>query len=312
MSTSRYSSVTHVYISQGFFRNSTGHGGNIWVYDYLKAESIRPLKLVKFENKRSSFHPLGIEYWAPTNTLYVINHGPVISEIEIFSVDFAKSTATYIRSFAHSMMPYPNSLALIGKDEFLITNDHIIGARVNKVLSQIETYLSPSLATVLHVELESGKVTVSRRVAWANGITFVNSTTIAVASTSKPGVYLFSFNPDTKKLKYQSLISLSFFPDNLSTDSRGKLLIAGHPHPPSLEKVSKTNHLFELDGGKDDVNRPRAPSHAVEWDGFDLKDIYVDDGTEFGCSSTVVLDSQTGVGIVTGLYEKGILVWRSE
>lgn len=89
-------------------------------------------------------------------------------------------------------------------------------------------------------------------------------------------------------------------------------MIAGHPHPPSLEKFSKTNHLFELDGVKYDLDRPRAPSRVIHWDEVILKDTYVDDGREFGCSSTAVSDSQRGVGIITGLYEKGILVWKNE
>lgn len=208
-------------IFQGVFENVTGNGGSIWVYDYSEVESLRPLELLDFKSKKSTFHPLGIEYWAPTNTLYVINHGPIISTIEIFSVDFAEGSATHIRSFANSMMPNTNSLVLIGKNELFVTNDHIIGARVNISLSQIETYLSPPLATVLYIDLESEDVTVSTRVAWANGITRLNSTTIAVGSTSKPSVYFYSFDPNTKSLTYHSLIKLPFFPDNLSTNSQG-------------------------------------------------------------------------------------------
>jgi arylesterase/paraoxonase len=299
-------------LPQGTFRNSTGDGGKIWVYNYSGAGSIKPLKLVNFDLKEATFHPLGIEYWAPSNTLYVINHGTLISTIEIFSVDFSKSTATHVRSFSHALIPYPNSLALVGKDEFYVTNDHLIGARTSQLFAKIETYLSIPLASVVYVDLNAEKVAVSARVAWANGITLLNPTTIAVASTSTPGVYLYSYDPETKILVNLSLQRLPFFPDNISTDSRGRLLITGHPHPPSLEIVSKTNYQFDLDGKKDDSARPRSPSWVVEWDGEMVRDIYVDDGTEFGCSSTAVWDNSRGVGIITGLYEKGILVWTNK
>lgn len=273
---------------------------------------MKPLKLLNFDLKESTFHPLGIEFWAPTNTLYVINHGMNISTIEKFSVDFSKSTATHVRSFAHALVNYPNSLALVGEDEFFVTNDHFIGARSSKTFAQVETYLAPPLASIVYVNMETRQVAVSGRVAWANGVTMINSFTLAVASTSTPGVYLYSYDPDTKILINLTLIPLPFFPDNLSTDSDGTLLIAGHPHPPSLAVVAETNHQFQLDGAKDDAKRPRSPSWTAEWDieSREVRDIYVNDGSEFGSSSTIVRDKSRGVGIITGLYEKGILVWK--
>ena len=39
-------------------------------------------------------------------------------------------------------------------------------------------------------------------------------------------------------------------------------------------------------------------------------ELYKDDGSEFCSSSTVVRDSSKGVGIVSGLYERGVLVFE--
>jgi arylesterase/paraoxonase len=47
------------------------------------------------------------------------------------------------------------------------------------------------------------------------------------------------------------------------------------------------------------------------WDGNakgELRDLYA--GMEYGGSTTAVRDVARNVGIVTGLYEKGIMVWR--
>jgi hypothetical protein len=71
-----------------------------------------------------------------------------------------------------------------------------------------------------------------------------------------------------------------------------------------------------LDGtgeGKPESERPKAGSWVVEWDGNDegtLNTLYV--GMDYGTSTTAVRDVEKGVGLVVGLYEKGIMVWREK
>lgn len=55
-----------------------------------------------------------------------------------------------------------------------------------------------------------------------------------------------------------------------------------------------------------------APSWVAEWSEQEgLKGLYKNDGEEFCSSSTAVRDNSRGVGIVSGLYESGILIFEA-
>lgn len=116
------------------------------------------------------------------------------------------------------------------------------------------------------------------------------------------------------------------------------LLIAGHPHAPSTTRYAKTRHVcndplelalanaeqaaFCADVG----GRNRATSWVSLWDwqaavaagSVDGKGKgdgegvvrHLFSGTEYPSSATAARDGERGVGIVAGLYARGILVWR--
>jgi arylesterase/paraoxonase len=153
------------------------------------------------------------------------------------------------------------------------------------------------------------------RVPFANGIAMLNSTTVAVASSAKMGVNFYTFSPDTIKLHFRKFIRAPSSVDNLSVDASGKLLMAGHPFAPGLMKVSKARAKCNMQGSEDEKQACEctAASFVAEWSEVGgLKTLYKNNGQEFCSSSTFARDVGRGVGIITGLYDRGILVSKDD
>ena len=358
-------------------------GATLYVYDYANAagaedEVLTPVEIVGFLGG-NDLHTLGMAFDEATSTLLLTNHAEAGPRLEIFKLDFddldtaatdadddaspkpkPKPKATHVRTVTHPLLHAPNSIAIVegsGGEEFLVTNDHAVPARVNKLAALLETYLAPPTGTVVHVDLRGGdeevKASVLARVPFANGVEFLNNTALAVSSTSRSAVYLYAVtraattstetddaegatttaNPAPLALTYASRIRVPFFPDNLSltrykkasegdekpeTQTQTKLLIAGHPHAPTLSVFAASRHVCndaraleaaDAETRAQCAEAAAAPSWVSEWSEADgLKTLYV--GTEYPSSATAARDGERSVGIVAGLYAKGLLVWR--
>ncbi|KAM0355216.1 hypothetical protein ACHAPU_001082 [Fusarium lateritium] len=306
---------------QGVFVGNVTNNGELWAYDYENvnepdAKSLKKISMTGFSGA-DDFHTLGMAFDRETSNLFVTNHAQAGPRIELFNLDITLLTAKFIQTIQHPLIHGPNSIALITGHEFYVTNDHYITKNQSKVLSNLETYLGTPTGTVVHASLKDSEVN-AKVVAWvpfANGIEIMNSSTVAVASSSRAAVYLFN-TPDVKTLNYSSKIRLPFLPDNLS-GSGGKLMIAGHGHMPALAKFTHARHIcndpFEFEradtAAQELCDKLEATSWVSEWsEEAGLKHLYVD--TEYPSSSTVIKDAGRGVGIISGLYAKGILVWR--
>ncbi|CAF3522634.1 unnamed protein product [Fusarium graminearum] len=299
----------------GVFAGNVTENANLWAYDYETTgeESLKPITLAGFPNG-NDFHSLGLAFDQHTSNLFVTNHAQAGPRIEMFNLDIDSLTARYIQTIEHPLLHGPNSIEIINDHEFYVSNDHYITKRQSVLISNLETYLGTPTGTVVHVSLKESKVEakVVARVPFANGIEILNSSTVAVASSSRAAVYFFD-TPDPTTLKYNSKILLPFLPDNLSGYG-DKLMIAGHAHMPSLVKFTHSRRIcndpieYERASTKarEYCETVEATSWAAEWsDSEGLKNLYVD--TEYPSSSTVVKGK--GVGIITGLYAKGIMVW---
>lgn len=307
---------------QGVFVGGGSANAELWAYDYdtaakPDAESLTRIKLANFASAQDDFHTLGIAYHQETSTLFVTNHAKAGSRIELFKLDVASLTANHIRTIKHPLVYAPNGIALISEKEFYVTNAHYFTMGQSKILSRLETFLSLPFGSVVHVSLEHPEIeaTVVARVPFANGIEVLNSSTVAVSSTSSGTVVLFN-TPDKLTFEKSGKIRVPFLPDNLSW-SNGKLLIAGHPFVSACYKFAHSRHICnepgELEGASPEIKEycanGEATSGVAEWsEEGGLKHIY--SSTEFPTSSTAVKDAKRGVGIITGLYASGILVWR--
>lgn len=140
----------------------------------------------------------------------------------------------------------------------------------------------------------------------------LNYTLLAVASSSGGVVNLYSTDSATPRaVKFRKTITVPFLPDNLSVDADGTLLIAGHGHPASMTKFTGTRALCRSGTGPEaaEACKLTSPSYVVEWsEDAGLRTLYVNDA--FSTSTTAVKDVGRGIGLVTGLFENGVLVWR--
>ncbi|CCE35075.1 uncharacterized protein CPUR_02003 [Claviceps purpurea 20.1] len=300
---------------------------SLYIYDYKDAsapdaEALKQVELLNFPGK-NDFHTLGLAFDEETSTLFAVSHAKAGSRIERFTLDLDRLTATHTGTIQHALINAPNSIAIINSNELYVTNDHYFVARKFKLLSKIETWFGLPLGSVVHVKLRQEKtglaaasVRVVARAAFANGISILNKTTVAVAACSRGSVNLYHVQRDAS-LTFKTSFPVSFAPDNLSLHG-GKLYIAGHPHLPSLIKFTLTRHICnepaKLEKASSRLKRycqseKTAPSWVAEWSEEEgLKSLYV--GTEYPSSATAAKDPSRGVGIVSGLYAKGIMVWR--
>lgn len=297
-------------------------------YDDVSLPDDKALRRIEVVGFNSELRTIGFDYHEASSTLFVTNHKRQGPCIEQFHLDIEALTATHVSTIAHRLLHIPNSIAAVGESEFYVTNQHYFTAREYPLLWALETYLAPPLASIVHVRiLADGTVdaAVVARQAYPNGIVLLNDTTIAVSATSQRSVNLYAVSQPAAQaqqahpvLKLESSFRLPFLPDNLAVSkSDGALLVAGHPHLPSLGKFARSRRIchrpdvLEIQGeeARDMCASIGAASWASEWtpDGG-VQHIYA--GCEYPTSASVVRDRQRGVGMVAGLYAKGLLVWR--
>ncbi|KAI4956356.1 hypothetical protein J4E91_000567 [Alternaria rosae] len=290
---------------------------HIWIYDYSTpnvpdSDALKPLVRTDYDNA-ADFQPLGIEFDAATSTLYVVNHSRNSGNlIEVFQVSVRNAVARYVQTLKHPLIHTPNSIQSLGNGKLLVTNDHYIGALISPFISQVETFSGIPGGSVVYTDIHNPQDTKTlTHVPFANGIAMLNSTTVAVASSSTMGVNFYSFYPDTISLYFRKYVRAPSTVDNLSVDSSGKLLLAGHPFAPALTGVSKARAKCNVQGSYEEKRACEctAPSWVGEWSEEEgLKTLYKNDGDEFCSSATLARDVGRSVSIVTALYDRGILV----
>jgi arylesterase / paraoxonase len=314
---------------QGIFIPGPVQAGGLYVYDYkdpsaADSASLKRLELVGYD-AGDDFHSLGMSFDEDSSTLLLANHRHDGPHVELFKVHFDTMTAEHLRSIQHPLLQGPNAIATKNEKEFFVTNDHYFKAANNRLLSVLETYLALPLGTVVHVDISDPatvNASIVARVPYANGIEVVNGTRLAVASTSKGAVWFYDMvegdGPGSApQLVYRSDVQVPFNADNLALSSDGRMLIAGHPHAPSTFRWARTRYVcndpVELASADPEMQEycktGLATSWVSEWsEEGGLKHLYVD--TEYPTSATAARDPARKVGIIAGLYAKGILVWR--
>lgn len=288
--------------------------GRLYLYDYANTKlkedkKLKQLTFVNFPNE-NDFHPLGIELDPETSTLYAVSHAQAGSCIEIFQLSIKDATLTHVQTFRHPLLHAPNSIRSLGNGQLYVTNDHMFRARVSPLLAKVETFSGLPGGTVVYTDVKQPDTTkIVARVPFANGIAELNSTTFAVASSSKAGVYLYEVQAN-HDFKFKTWFRAPAAVDNLSVDSNGKLLLSGHASALALMKVSKGRGICDP---QSDVEAERAacectaPSWAAQWSEKDgLKTLYK--GVDFCASTTLVRDVKRGVAMISGLYDSGIMV----
>ncbi|KAK1057744.1 hypothetical protein LTR33_013560 [Friedmanniomyces endolithicus] len=292
--------------------------------DYIEPQK---LTLTNFHPGPANFHPLGITYDPGSKSLFVVHHAASGTRLETFRLNRDRLEAKHISSISDPLLLTANNVVALNSATLLVSNDHFFAKRSHGWLTMLETYLALPLASLVRVDLDITRaqgppnVTVLARLPFANGVAVLNGTTVAVASTVRAAVYLYTspsgFAKGTADVKLVETVRLHFLPDNLSVDSNGALLIAGHPFAPALEARARAGTggacgvletATATGNGEEDGECPVAPSWVAEWTAEGgVRDLFV--GRGFGSATTAVRDVGRGRGMVVGLYERGVLTW---
>jgi arylesterase / paraoxonase len=307
-----------MHVVQGTFIDADDVRGTLWYYDYADPSAVP--KLLDLQNLPATLpkaiHPVGIALWPPTRTLYVISHQHP-SSLLVFTLNPEGTSATFQRQIIHPLLQTPNSVTPISDHEIYFTNDHLFKVSESPFLAKLESYLAYPGGSVVYFDLSTNTGKKVASVPFANGVALLkDNKRIAVGSTTLPAVLVYNIDTSTHELTLNKTLNAWFLVDNVKVDTAGTLLVAGHPWAPGLEEVSSKNWEFDLDGtgeGKLESERPTAGSWVAEWDGNEegtFRTLYV--GMDYGTSSTAVRDVEKGFGLVVGLYEKGIMVWKEK
>ncbi|KAK8074225.1 hypothetical protein PG994_005124 [Apiospora phragmitis] len=318
----------------GIFSPGPVPGAEIYVYDYEQAdddEALTRLQIVDYA-PGEDLHTLGLALDEATSSLFIANHRHDGSRVEVFHLDFESHTLRHTHSIQHPLIRGPNSILLVNSREFYVSNDHHFLAKEHLLLSKMETYLGFPIGTLVHVDMSpmledptaAVDAEVVARLPFPNGIELVNETTLAVASSNSASLRLYDVTPppaDSARrhptLRSSSSIRLPFMPDNLSKSSDGAIIIAGHPHAPSLSTFAATRHICNSPEERakaepslqEFCDKGKAGSWVSQWKQAGVEHLYV--GTDYPTSCTAIRDLGRNTGIISGLYARGLLVWRN-
>lgn len=298
------------------------------------------------------FHPLGFDIYPsrpdqPYSNLFVVNHARHNSTIEQFTLSWHEpDRAKWVRTISGPELVAPNALALTSPTSFYLTHDHRFTRRLPGVLGKtlpiIESILALPLAWATHVNVTDTAVdisiapttkthteteTVASHIPFPNGVAISpDGTQVAIASSSLGEILFYARDITTQALSLRARVPTPFAPDNIMYDSRGSLIVAGHPYFLALDAVaanrtgarapswvlSITPSPTAGAGAETDawdVGAPVPASRKVpRVPGYEMRTLYQSDGSEFSSSSTGLRDSKTGVLYVVGLFQDGLMV----
>ncbi|KAI7876037.1 calcium-dependent phosphotriesterase [Lichtheimia hyalospora FSU 10163] len=278
--------------------------GHVWRIDYVS----NPPTVRKIIQGSSDFHPLGMAL--NNNRLYIINlahHAP--ASIQVFELS-SDNTALHVQTIRHPFIHTPNSISFWGNDgSFFFTNDHYF---INGIPKAIENYARIPLGSLGFYNATSKEAyKVMGGLLFPNGVACdKQASTVFVAETYKMVVNKYAVIQDSITGKLQvSVVDQIKVPgtavDNVHYDgASGDLYIAGHPN--GLALVNKCKHATEQE------NVPMPPSRIVVWHTTDnqskIETVFEDDGTTYGSSTTGATDHKNNKLLISGLYEKGIMI----
>ncbi|MEW5723231.1 MAG: SMP-30/gluconolactonase/LRE family protein [Thermodesulfobacteriota bacterium] len=216
------------FISAADFRARNLEGkyprGDVYGYDLAAAEPALVNLTASFE--RPFFpHGLGL-YQAPDGgaTLFVVNHQPEASYVEIF--DLAGGRLAHRRTVSGPLLHSPNDVIPVGPDRFYVTNDHGSTSKPGRTL---EEYLQLARAQVLYFDGQNFSL-VAGGLAYANGVNLSpDGGRLYVAETVGRRLRVYDRDQASGGLKPAGVHDLDTGADNIEVDAAGRLWIGCHP-----------------------------------------------------------------------------------
>lgn len=261
------------------FGGESGIQGAILGYD-LNAQDP---KLVNLTTEFSgAFHPHGIGLWIGEGgkaSLFAVNHTKHGHFVEIFDLEGGR--LIHRESVASPLMHSPNDVFPTGARSFYVTNDHGAGTGLGRVL---EEYLQLAGAYVLHFDGREFRK-VAEGLAYANGIAAsLDGRKVYVAATVGRGIAVYTRDPVSNALTFETFIAMGTGVDNIEVDKDGNLWVGAHPKLLTFVKYSKDP----------EVSSPSQVLKVVpKGKGFIVTEIYASSGRPLSGSSVAAVYKDT-------------------
>lgn len=248
----------------------------------LRFDTENPLDSASWRDRTGGqplvFQPMGIDLFTSSlpdgrtlNRLFVVNFaGP---EVLLYDID-AAGDLVLREVFSDPRMVSPNDVVATGPRSFYVTNDTPSDRQT--IRGKIDFLLGLKVGQILHYDGNSWS-DVASGLVFPNGITMNNEgDKVYIAEMRGRRLLTFDRNPDTDSLRPADRIRLNTFPDNVSVDEAGNVLVGGVPQPLSLSAYGE---------GLQDMAASQI--FRVHEDG-EVETIFQDPGAKLSASTTAV------------------------
>ncbi len=221
-------------------------------------------------------HGIGLIVISDTTFLFVVNHRPDASYVEIFAFDGER--LHHLESIHGEPMHSPNDVLPVGRRRFYVTNDHGSSSGWGKTL---EDYLQLERSYLLYYDGQSFRK-VAGGMGYANGVNMSpDGKQVYVAATTSKAVFVFDRDPESGDLTPRQKIDLGTGVDNIEVDANGDLWIGAHPKLLTFVAYSENAEK-------------RSPSQVVriQWrsrGNYDIHYVYASDGRPLSGSSVAAV-----------------------
>ncbi|VAV94921.1 hypothetical protein MNBD_ALPHA06-264 [hydrothermal vent metagenome] len=274
-----------VYISRYDFRSTTADG-SIWLMPVDAPNTAKQMKLPLLDGAR--FAPHGIDLWvdsAGRQFLFVIDHGSAPTQM-VRKFEIVGDSLRLVRSFQSPEFYSPNDVAVIGENQFYLTNDN--RAKPGSMRALFSVLLRQKTGNVVWTDGEQSNV-VASGMALANGIAVSNDReTLYVSSTIDQKLRIFSREQNNGALQLTDSLPLDSGLDNIDVAADGSVWIGSHPR------------LLDFSAHAADSNK-RSPSQVLRLDmgKKSIEEIYASDGNPLsGVSVAAQIDNRLFLGAV--------------
>ncbi|MEM9837729.1 MAG: SMP-30/gluconolactonase/LRE family protein [Pseudomonadota bacterium] len=211
--------------------------------------------------------------------LFVVNHeGP---EVLVFDVD-ERGDLTLAERFSNELMTSPNDVVATGPSSFYVSNDTASGRQ--SVRGKADFLFGLPTGSVMYFDGRDWSV-VADGLKFPNGMALApQSNRLFVAEMRAEAVRRYQRDPATNQLEERGQIFLDSFPNNLSVDAEGRILVGSVPQPFAYKAFTESL-------------RDDAPSQVIRIEGRETEVLYQDPGREFSAASVAsIVGDKTIIG----------------
>lgn len=319
-------------LSKGSLINPEPKGALWLIQPDVEGYPAQPLIPENFPSKRD-FHPVGVDIFpgevGRPSTLFVINHmrGSRIT-VDVFALhDEDSPRLVYLKELYHPMFWAANSVAALSHNEFFLSIDHWFkhdGFIPWKWFApRLETSLILPLGIVEYIKFGKNGTDYNVPILgmpYPNGLALSSDKSkLAVSSTSAGKVRIYDVLPNGGGLANRTIIQVPFSPDNLHYQEDGTLIVAGHPHFPSINRLAAKKQstspswVISIHDKSLNITDDDAPYSAYKRVGthkdYTMRTVYQSDGSGWSASTSALWAGKNNDKLVVGgLYTDGVLV----